>query len=70
MKPTDASNYVNTIRKIKNETRCMLTLLHHLRKPKRGREVHPDDLYGEIKGPTEYQDAAGTVLLLNKISHA
>ena len=66
--PKDASAFLSTLRRLQNETGTTLVLTHHIRKPDRKVKVHPEDLQYEIKGATEYVDAANTVLLLERAS--
>ena len=65
-KPADASNFLDHLRDIQNDTGTTLILIHHIRKPDRKLRVLPEDLQFEIKGATEYVDGASTVLLLDR----
>ncbi|MFC1862161.1 AAA family ATPase [Chloroflexota bacterium] len=66
MKPADASNFVESLREVQNDTGTTIILIHHVRKPDRKLRVLPEDLQFEIKGATEYVDGAATVLLLDR----
>ena len=65
-KPVDASNFLNHLRDVQNDTGTTLILVHHIRKPDKRLRVLPEDLQFEIKGATEYVDGAATVLLLDR----
>jgi RecA-family ATPase len=69
-KPADASNFLNHLREVQNDTGTTLILIHHIRKPDRKLRVLPEDLQYEIKGATEYVDGAATVLLLDRPRHS
>ncbi len=66
MKPADASNFLENLREVQNDTGTTVILVHHIRKPDRKLMVLPEDLQFEIKGATEYVDGAATVLLLER----
>ena len=66
MKPADASNFLENLREVQNDTGTTIILVHHIRKPDRKTRVLPEDLQFEIKGATEYVDGAATVLLLDR----
>ena len=70
MKPADASHFVNNLTQVQNDTGTTVILIHHIRKPDRKLRVNPEDLQFEIKGATEYVDAAATVLLLDRPRHS
>jgi len=64
--PKDASAFLTNLRKVQNETSTTIILTHHIRKPDRRNKVQPEDLQFEIKGASEYVEAATTVLLMEK----
>ena len=66
MKPADASNFLENLREVQNDTGTTIILVHHIRKPDRKIRVLPENLQFEIKGATEYVDGAATVLLLDR----
>jgi len=66
MKPDPANNFVLTLKQVCAQTGTVPILLHHIRKPDKRLTVQPEDLQYEIKGATEYVDAAATVLLLER----
>uniref|UniRef100_A0A6M3XV90 Putative ATPase domain containing protein n=1 Tax=viral metagenome TaxID=1070528 RepID=A0A6M3XV90_9ZZZZ len=68
MKPEPASNFISALKECCAKTGTVAILLHHIRKPDKRIKVHPEDLQYEIKGATEYVDAAVTVLLLERTS--
>ena len=70
MKPADASNFLENLRVVQNDTGTVVILVHHIRKPDRKTRVLPEDLQFEIKGATEYVDGAATVLLLDRPRHS
>jgi hypothetical protein len=65
-KPEFASNFISTIKAICQKTGTILILLHHVKKPDNRLKVRPEDLQYEVKGATDYVDAAGTLLLLER----
>jgi hypothetical protein len=65
-KPDEASSFITTLKEICQKNQTTPILLHHVRKPDRRLAVRPEDLQFEVKGGTEYVDAAGTVLLLER----
>lgn len=64
--PKDATQFIKDIQKVQNETHTRLIMLHHIRKPDRKVKVQPEDLQFEVKGASEYVEAANTVLLLER----
>lgn len=70
MKPADASNFLENLREVQNDTGTTIILVHHIRKPDRKTRVLPEDLQFEVKGATEYVDGAATVLLLERPRHS
>jgi hypothetical protein len=64
--PKDASTFLKILQEIQVSTGTKLILCHHIRKPDRRVKVHPEDLIYEIKGASEYVEAANTVLLLER----
>ncbi|MFC1979333.1 AAA family ATPase [Chloroflexota bacterium] len=64
--PKDANNFLKNLQKVQHETRTRLILIHHIRKPDKRVKVQPDDLQFEVKGASEYVEAASTVLLLER----
>jgi len=66
--PKDASAFLSNLRKVQNETSTTIILTHHIRKPDRRNKVQPEDLQFEIKGASEYVEAATTVLLMERAS--
>ena len=66
--PKDASAFLTNLRKVQNETSTTIILTHHIRKPDRRNKVQPEDLQFEIKGASEYVEAATTVLLMERAS--
>lgn len=64
--PKDASTFLRVLQEIQVATGTKLILCHHIRKPDRKVKVHPEDLIYEIKGASEYVEAANTVLLLER----
>ena len=63
-KPEAASAFISTLKDCCSQTNTIPILLHHVRKPDRRLSVRPEDLAFEVKGATDYVDAAATVLLL------
>ena len=66
--PKDASTFLLNLRKVQNETGTTIILTHHIRKPDKRVKVQPEDLLFEIKGASEYVEAANSVLLLERAS--
>ncbi len=66
--PKDASAFLTNLRKVQNETSTTIILTHHIRKPDKRYKVQPEDLLFEIKGASEYVEAATTVLLMERAS--
>lgn len=66
MKPDPANNFVLNLKQTCAQTGTVPILLHHIRKPDKRLAVQPEDLQYEVKGATEYVDAAATVLLLER----
>jgi len=62
--PKDANLFLKNLQQVQNETSTKLILVHHIRKPDKRVKVHPEDLIFEVKGASEYVEAATTVLLL------
>jgi hypothetical protein len=69
-KPEFASNFISSIKVICQKTGTILILLHHVKKPDIRLKVRPEDLQYEVKGATDYVDAAGTLLLLERARQA
>lgn len=69
-KPEAASAFITTLKDVCNTTCTIPILIHHVRKPDRRLTVRPEDLAFEVKGATDYVDAAGTVLLLERARQA
>jgi len=65
-KPEAASAFVSTLKEVCLRTGTIPILIHHVRKPDRRLTVRPEDLAFEVKGATDYVDAAATVLLLER----
>jgi len=65
MRPQDASNFITKLKQIAISEELTFVLCHHIRKPQGYVRIEPDDLY-QLKGATEYVDAATTVLLFEK----
>ena len=65
-KPEHASNFIGTVKAACQKMGTVPILLHHVKKPDPRLKVRPEDLQYEVKGPTEYVDAAGTLLLLER----
>ncbi len=70
MKPADASAFLESLREVQDKTGTTVILVHHIRKPDRKTRVLPEDIQFEIKGATEYVDAAATVMLLERPRYA
>jgi len=68
--PKDASLFLKNLSKVQNDSSTRLILLHHIRKPDRKVKVQPEDLQYEVKGASEYVEAAQTVLLLERAPQA
>lgn len=66
--PKDANTFLKNLQLIQNETGTKLILIHHVRKPDKRYKVQPEDLIFEVKGASEYVEAANTVLLLERAS--
>lgn len=66
-KPEAASAFISTLKDCCAKTGTIPILLHHVRKPDRRLMVRPEDLAFEVKGATDYVDAAATVLLLERV---
>jgi hypothetical protein len=64
--PKDANLFLKNLQKLQNETNTRLVLIHHIRKPDKRVRVHAEDLIFEVKGASEYVEAATTVLLLER----
>lgn len=64
--PKDAGTFLNKLRQVQNDTSTTFILTHHIRKPDRRYKVQPEDLQYEVKGASEYVEAATTVLLMEK----
>lgn len=64
--PKDATTFLERLQKLQNATSAKFILLHHIRKPDKRHQVHPEDLQFEVKGATEYVEGATTVLLLER----
>ena len=64
--PKDASNFLINLRKAQEVTSTTVILTHHIRKPDKRIKVRPEDLAFEIKGASEYVEAATSVLLLER----
>lgn len=65
-KPEFASNFITALKRVSSDAGVVPVLLHHVKKPDPRLKIRPEDLQYEIKGATDYVDAAGTVLLLEK----
>lgn len=65
-KPEAASAFISTLKDSCAKAGTIPILLHHVRKPDRRLAVRPEDLAFEVKGATDYVDAAATVLLLER----
>jgi len=65
-KPEAASAFISTLKECCQQTKTIPILVHHVRKPDRRLTVKPEDLAYEVKGATDYVDAAATVLLLER----
>lgn len=65
-KPEAASAFILTLKECCGKTETIPILLHHIRKPDRRLTVRPEDLAFEVKGATDYVDAAATVVLLER----
>lgn len=64
--PKDANTFLKKLQRIQNETSTRLILIHHIRKPDKRIRVQPEDLQFEVKGASEYVEAATSVLLLER----
>ena len=64
--PKDATNFLKKLQKVQNDTATRIILIHHVRKPDKRIKVMPEDLQFEVKGATDYVEAATTVLLLER----
>lgn len=64
--PKDASNFLVNLRKAQETTGTTVILTHHIRKPDKRIKVRPEDLAFEVKGASEYVEAATSVLLLER----
>lgn len=67
-RPQDVSDFLSKLRTIAIVKSLCFVLVHHIRKPQAQIRIEPDDLY-QIKGATEFVDAATTVLLLERAKH-
>jgi hypothetical protein len=65
-KPEYASSFISTIKAICQRTGTAAVLLHHVKKPDNRIKIQPEDLQYEVKGATDYVDAAGSLLLLER----
>ena len=64
--PKDANAFLKKLQELQNETSTRIILIHHIRKPDKRLKVQPEDLQFEVKGASEYVEAATTVLLLER----
>lgn len=64
--PKDANTFLKNLQRVQNETSTKVILIHHVRKPDKRVKVQPEDLQFEVKGASEYVEAATTVLLLER----
>lgn len=64
-RPQDASNFLSKLKTVAITKNLCFVLCHHIRKPQAHIRIDPDDLY-QLKGATEYVDAATTVMLFEK----
>ncbi len=64
--PKDANTFLKNLQRVQNETSTKVILIHHIRKPDKRVKVQPEDLQFEVKGASEYVEAATTVLLLER----
>ena len=69
-KPEHASAFITTLKEACAKTGTIPILIHHVRKPDRRLTVRPEDLAFEVKGATDYVDAAATVLLFERARQA
>ena len=69
-KPEYASTFITALKTVCNEAHTVAILLHHIRKPDKRVAVRPEDLQFEVKGASDYVDAAGTLLLLERARQA
>lgn len=65
--PKDANTFLKNLQRVQNETSTKVILIHHIRKPDKRVKVQPEDLQFEVKGASEYVEAATTVLLLERV---
>jgi len=64
-KPEYASNFISNLQLLSQQQNVACIIVHHIRKPDRRHLIEPGDL-DNIKGATDYVDAATTVLLLER----
>jgi hypothetical protein len=64
--PKDASAFLKRLQTLQNDTHTSIILVHHIRKPDKRIKIQPEDLQFEVKGASEYVEAAATVLLLER----
>jgi RecA-family ATPase len=69
-KPDCASNFISTLKAICQKAGTVAVLIHHVKKPDNRVKIQPQDLQYEVKGATDYVDAASTLLLLERARQA
>lgn len=69
MKPADVLKGLKNLMELQNRSGITSILVGHIRKPDRKQITHPEDLWTDIKGPTEYMEMTNSALLLTRPSH-
>lgn len=69
MKPADVLRGLNNLIELQNRASFISILVGHIRKPDRKQITHPEDLWTDVKGPTEYIEMANSALLLTRPLH-
>ena len=65
IKPADAQRFLAHVLRLADDLGAPILISHHIRKPDKRGMIEPGDLY-ELKGASDYVEAATTVMLLEK----
>jgi len=65
IKPADAQRFLAHVLRLADELGAPILISHHIRKPDKRGLIEPGDLY-ELKGASDYVEAATTVMLLER----
>lgn len=69
-KPECASVFITTLKQCSEKTKSVPILIHHVRKPDKRSIIRQEDLINEVKGASDYVEAAGTVLVFERARQA